>query len=105
MMTSSYEGWGITLTEAQQMGVVPIAFHSYASLPEIIDDGRNGLIIPDKDEDAYVEKLLWLMDHRIEREAMAVEAIRSSRRFTREAVGDRWMALFGELVPTDSPAS
>ena len=105
MMTSSYEGWGITLTEAQQMGVVPIAFHSYASLPEIIDDGRNGLIIPDKDEDAYVEKLLWLMDHHIEREAMAVEAIRSSRRFTREAVGDRWMALFGELVPTDSPAS
>ena len=97
MMTSSYEGWGITLTEAQQMGVVPIAFHSYASLPEIIDDGKNGLIVADGDEQAYTEKLLWLMDHRSGREAMAVEAIHSSHRFTRELIGNQWLALFAAL--------
>ena len=32
MMTSSFEGWGLTLTEAQQYGCVPLAFHSFASL-------------------------------------------------------------------------
>ena len=39
MMTSQSEAWGLTLTEAQQMGVVPVAFNTYASLRDIITDG------------------------------------------------------------------
>lgn len=35
MMTSSFEGWGLTLTEAQQYGCVPLAFHSFASLTDM----------------------------------------------------------------------
>ena len=46
MLTSSFEGWGLTLTEAQQFGCVPLAFYSYASLPDIITDGKNGFMIP-----------------------------------------------------------
>ena len=34
MMTSSFEGWGLTLTESQQFGVVPLAFDSYASVKD-----------------------------------------------------------------------
>jgi glycosyltransferase involved in cell wall biosynthesis len=98
MMTSNYEGWGITLTEAQQMGVVPIAFYSYASLPEIIDDGRNGVIVPNRDERSFCDKLLWLMDHPSIRAQMASEAIRSSRRFTGEKIGEQWMTLFTNLL-------
>lgn len=45
MMTSKSEGWGLTLTEAQQYGCVPIAFDTYASLHEIITDRFNGFII------------------------------------------------------------
>lgn len=98
MMTSNYEGWGITLTEAQQMGAVPIAFLSYASLPEIIDDGKNGVVIPDGDKTEYVGKLIRLMDDRSWRESMAAEAIKSSRRFTREIICDKWVALFDDLL-------
>lgn len=107
MMTSAYEGWGLTLTESQQNGVVPMAFYSYASLPEIITDGSNGFIIPDRDIDAYTEKLLWLMDHRREREKMAAEAIRTSHRFTAETIGEKWLKLFSDTLeePTaDIPA-
>jgi glycosyltransferase involved in cell wall biosynthesis len=45
-MTSAYEGWGLTLTEAQQMGVVPIAFDSFGAVYDIIENEYNGLIIP-----------------------------------------------------------
>ena len=45
MMTSSFEGWGLTLTEAQQYGCVPLAFHSFASLTDIITDKVNGFAI------------------------------------------------------------
>ena len=37
LMTSALEGWGLTITEAQQFGVVPVAFDSYPSLHEVIE--------------------------------------------------------------------
>ena len=98
MMTSAYEGWGITLTEAQQMGVVPIAWHSYASLPDIIDDGINGVIVPDRDEEAYYNRLSALMEDKKGRESMAANAIRSSQRFSGEKIGDQWLALFSSML-------
>ena len=107
MMTSAFEAWGLTLTESQQNGVVPMAFYSYASLPEIITDGSNGFLIRYGDIDTYAEKLLWLMDHRKEREIMAAEAIRTSHRFTVETIGEKWLKLFSDALeePTaDVPA-
>lgn len=35
-MTSAFEGFGMTLVEAQQYGVVPIVMDSYKSLHDII---------------------------------------------------------------------
>lgn len=55
MMTSAVEGWGLTLTESMQTGVVPIAFDSYPALHDIITDGYDGCIIPDDDLDAYAD--------------------------------------------------
>jgi len=107
MMTSRYEGWGLTLTESQQNGVVPIAFYSYASLPEIIDDGHNGFIVRDGDINAYYERLSWLMDHPDERKAMALEAISTSPRFMAEVIGEKWLTLFSDTLKqlaTDMPA-
>lgn len=98
MMTSAYEGWGLTLTESQQMGVVPIAYHSYASLPEIISDGENGFIIPDEDKNEFYQKLTWLMDNTSERRKMASEAIRSSHRFEAGKVADVWTSLFKSIA-------
>ena len=96
MMTSAYEGWGLTLTESQQMGVVPLAFGSYASLPDIIEDGVNGRIIPDGDTDAYATVLEELMTDTRRREAMAREGLRSCRRFETAKIVDRLEALFSE---------
>ena len=94
MMTSAYEGWGITLTEAQQMGAVPIAFHSYTSLTDIIEDGKNGVIVRYKDLDEYSRKILNLMEDNVARNKMAREAIASSHRFSLDVILDRWEKLF-----------
>ena len=97
MMTSAFEGWGLTLTESQQMGVVPVVFDSYASLHDIIQDGKNGFIIPDKDYDLFYRKLVWLMDNKKTREDMAKDAIESSRRFSSDNIYKEWMGLFNSL--------
>jgi glycosyltransferase involved in cell wall biosynthesis len=97
MMTSKSEGWGLTVTEAQQMGVVPIAFNSYASLCDIITDGDNGLVIPECDAAQYVEKLLWLMSHVPERRRLAAQAIDSAHRYENSKIVELWHALFKQL--------
>ena len=97
MMTSKSEGWGLTLTEAQQMGVVPIAFNSYESLCDIINNNENGIVIPECDVRQYAEKLLWLMSHTAERRKLAEQAIDSSHRYENDKVVSLWYKLFKQL--------
>lgn len=97
MMTSRSEGWGLTLTEAQQNGCVPLAFDTYASLHEIITDGYDGLIIPKDDLGKYAEKLMTLMGDDKLREKLAAQAIESSHRFEQKAIARQWHELLLEL--------
>lgn len=97
MMTSRSEAWGLTLTEAQQMGVVPIAFDTYASLRDIITDGVDGEIIAEGDVDGYVRCVLNLMQDDVTRQRMARQAIASSQRFSQEKIAGMWKALFDNL--------
>lgn len=100
MLTSAFEGWGLTLTEAQQFGVVPLAFHSYASLTDIITDGENGYVIPELDIKQYTQKLKLLMQDEAKRRVMAKKAIESSKEFQIENICEEWMKLFQSLKKT-----
>ena len=93
MMTSSFEGWGLTLTESQQHGVVPLAFDSYASAKDIITDGENGFLIPYGNQKLYAERLLELMQNTSRREAMAKAALQSAERFEMQKIVPQWKEL------------
>lgn len=93
MMTSRSEGFPLTLNEAMQYGVVPLAFDSFESLRDIIDDGENGYIIPDLDIKTYCEKLLGLMANESLRHNMAMNALDSCKRYLPERIGDMWWKL------------
>lgn len=97
MMTSRSESWGLTLTEAQQMGVVPIAFNTYASLLDIISDDKDGVVIEEGDIDGYVSHILDLMRDNNKRQRMAWQAISSSHRFTQDKVAEMWWKLLSGL--------
>jgi glycosyltransferase involved in cell wall biosynthesis len=96
MMTSRSESWGLTLTEAQQMGVVPIAFDTYASLREIITDDENGVVIEESDIDSYVNRMKILMSDKKLRQQMAKQAIASSQRFSQERIAEMWWELLSK---------
>ena len=98
MMTSAWEGWGLTLTEAQQMGCVPLAFDSYASLSDIITDGENGYIVPYGDLRQYADKMKELMLDADRRRKMAANAIESSKRFEKRIIMEQWKSLLDELI-------
>ena len=98
MMTSSFEGWGLTLTEAQQYGVVPLAFNSYASVSDIITDKYNGYLVSNNDINSYVKYLTLLMSDYDLRHRMALNCIESSKRFERQHICNQWIQLFKQLM-------
>ena len=101
MMTSSYEGFGITLTEAQQFGCVPIVQNTYASLTDIIEDGKNGVIVSSPDDEVYARQLAVLMRDTVKRETMAHAGLRMCRRFELDKIAQQWLNLFEHLKEND----
>lgn len=96
-MTSSSEGWGLTLTEAQQNGCVPVAMDSYSALHDIVTDGHTGLIVPYPDTTAFASALKRLMINEEMRRRMAAECVESSKKLKAEVIGAQWEALLAEL--------
>lgn len=93
-LTSSYEGFGMVLTEAQQYGVVPIAFESYESIHDIIINERNGILIKPFSIKDYAKTLLHLMNDSSYRNYLAENALKDSQKFSLDEIGSQWLKLF-----------
>jgi len=98
LMTSSYEGFGITLIEAQNYGCVPVVMDSFSSLHDIIESGENGFIVPNNDKKAFIEKISLLIDNCELREKMGKKAMDSSKEFDVGKIVKKWETLFAELT-------
>lgn len=96
-MTSAYEGWPMVLTEAMQCGCVPIAFNSFAAVTDIIEDGKDGLLVLPFSLKEYESKLCALIEDDARRAEMGQAAQRSVQRFDVSKVADKWEQLFNEL--------
>lgn len=97
-LTSSFEGFGLVLTEAQAAGCVPVVFESYAAVHDIIDDGVTGCLVPPFDIEAYAETLCRLMRDEPRRAAMDAAARKSVARFSPVVIIRQVEALFEELT-------
>lgn len=95
--TSTVEGWGMVLVEAQSCGCVPIAFDSYASVCDIIEDGVNGVLVKPFDLQEYADKLIYVMKNQSARETMARRGLETVSRFKTDIVADVWIRLFDKL--------
>lgn len=96
-MTSGYEGWVLTLNEAKQNGLVPIAFDSFASLKEIITDEEDGFTIENNNILVFAEKLIQIMSDDSLRKGMVVKAIANKTKFVPSNIADKWVQLFESL--------
>lgn len=97
LMTSAFEGFGLVITEALQSAAVPLAFDTFASLHDIIEDGANGYIIPDGDRQAFAEKLQSLMADPDTRRRLAEQGLSVIEKFSIENITRQWNQLFESL--------
>lgn len=98
MMTSRYEGLSLSLLEATATGCVPIVFNSHASLPDVIDDRKNGIIVQsDGDIDEFTEELKSLMKDDVFRKELANAGFSRMSNFTETTVGKKWNDMLNSL--------
>lgn len=97
MMTSACEGWGLTLTESMQTGVVPLAFDTYPALSDIITDGYDGFILKRNDIKGYADKMQSLMLNQQFREKIARNALVSCKRFSTDRVMNMWSEMLHSI--------
>ena len=90
VFTSAYETFGIVLAQALAAGVPIAAIHNSA-IPEIVDDGVNGLLAPEGDLPAFVANLHYLLDNRALRKQMGQEGRkRAEAEFDWDKIANRY---------------
>jgi len=97
IMTSTFEGFGMTLAEAQKYACIPVAMNSFLSLSDIIENEKNGFIIPDGDINAMAEKIQILMTDESLRKEIALNGLESVKKFDIKIIAQKWEKLFNEL--------
>lgn len=95
LMTSDFEGWGLTLTESLQNGVVPIAIDTVPVFHDIIEDGCSGFLVKGVNEMA--EKVKELMENDDLRLRMGRNALTSATAFTQAKMGEKWCNMLEQL--------
>ena len=92
------EGLPVVLMEALVAGL-PVIATEYAGIPELIEDGKTGLLIRERDTDAMAEKLRLLADdHNLYRELSDQGREKIEQEFDIEELNDRLIEIYKELL-------
>jgi glycosyltransferase involved in cell wall biosynthesis len=98
-LTSSYEGWGLVISEAQQAGAVPVAFDVSAGVhAQIAPSGVNGFLIPPFDKRKFALTLALLMSDQALRREIGRNAIAKAREYSDESRLAKWDTAFRKLL-------
>lgn len=97
-MTSTYEGWGLVLSEAMSVGVPCVAYACKCGPRDIIDNGKNGFIIEEGDKDKFAQRLVELMQNEELRQELGRNAKESSKKYNVDNIMEQWLALFSKIT-------
>lgn len=97
VMTSRFEGLPMVLIEAQSYGIPIVSYNCPEGPSEVIINEKNGFLIPEGDEDSFVEKLLLVAKNQSLWEELHKSSILQNERFSTKTVFEKWEKLFSEV--------
>ena len=103
-MASRREGMPMVLLEAMAAGLPVVAYDCPTGPRELIDDGVNGYLVRDGDEEAMARALGTLIADEALRRACGAAALATAGRYQLSAIGARWEGLLQELSAAVPPS-
>ena len=98
MLTSEYEGFPLVLAECMSFGVIPAVYNSYSAVCDIIDGGKDGIVLPyhkqGYDANEAAGMIANIMKDDGKREQMALAAIKKSKEYSVEKIYQEWEKVF-----------
>jgi glycosyltransferase involved in cell wall biosynthesis len=102
VLSSRHEGLPLVLLEAMSKGMAVVSFDCPTGPADVIEDRRNGLLVPPRDVDALAAAIVELIEDEELRRRCGEGAAATARDYRMDAVGPRWEALLSELWATRS---
>lgn len=94
LLTSDFEGFPLVLAECMSFGVIPAVYNSYSAVCDIIDDGKDGIVLPyhkrGYDANEAAGMIANIMKDDGKREQMALAAIKKSKEYSVEKIYSEW---------------
>lgn len=94
VMTSRFEGLPMVLIEAQSYGIPIVSYNCPEGPSEVIINEKNGFLIPEGDENYFVEKLLLVAKNKSLWEEMHKSSLLQNERFSTKSICEKWEKLF-----------
>ena len=96
------EPFGLVVAEALAAGR-PVVGSAIGGIPEIVRDGREGLLVAPGDPAALAAALDRIARESALREALAVNALRRAAAYTPAAIVPRWEAVYASVTAGEPP--
>jgi glycosyltransferase involved in cell wall biosynthesis len=97
VLSSRFEGFPLILLEAMSKGMGIVSFDCPTGPADIVDDRRNGLLVPHEDVEGLARAIREVVEDEELRRRMAAAAVETAQEYTIEAIGPLWVKLFDEL--------
>ena len=102
LLTSDFEGFPLVLAECMSFGVIPAVYNSYSAVCDIIDDGKDGIVLPYYKNGYQAEEaagmIVNIMKDDGKREQMALAAIKKSKEYSVEKIYSEWESVFNGRI-------
>ena len=93
VMTSKFEAFPMVLLEAQTCGLPVVSFNCNYGPSDIIEDGINGFLIPNRDTKLYINRVLQLAKNIELRIKYGKKAVVNSKKYTTTSILAKWEKL------------
>ena len=97
VLPSKMESFGLTLLEASAAGL-PVVCSNAGGIPEVFQDGFNGLLYPPGDDDAMAKAIIHLLQDRELAKKISANAMETAGRFTWERTAEQTLQVYKEVL-------